>query len=272
MTFLEAYAKKQLLKGSINNLIDSMQVVGRKLLDVILPPKCLNCGGRVDRAHNICPECWKELHFLSDPMCTCCGYPFGADLGVNYTVIGDSLCGTCQNMNRAFDLSLSALRYDDNSRRMIIGFKHQDRLEYATYFAKLLKRAGSRFFADSDMIVPVPLHKKRLIKRRYNQSALLSRILAHDIGVAHEPELLIRTKNTPPQDGNLNKRSKNVRGAFKVTRTNREKVKNRTILLIDDVYTTGATVENCAIALKRAGAAKVYVLTIFRVIRPQSPI
>ena len=272
MAFLEADAKRQLLKGSINNLVDRAQTVGRKLLDVILPPKCLNCAGRVDLAHNICPQCWKELHFLSDPMCRCCGYPFGADLGVNYITIGDSLCGSCQNMDRAFDRALSALRYDDDSRRMIIGFKHHDRLEYATYFAKLLKQAGSRVFADTDMIIPVPLHKRRLIKRRYNQSALLSRILAEDIGVAHEPELLIRTKNTPPQEGNLNKRSKNVHGAFKVIGTNREKVKNRTILLIDDVYTTGATAENCAKALKKAGAAKVYVLTILRVIKPRTPI
>ena len=129
MAFLEADAKRHLLKGRIIGLVESTQALGHKLIDVILPPKCLNCAGRIDLAHNICPACWKELHFLSDPMCKCCGYPFGDDLGVNYTEIGDSLCGHCQGLGRAFDQSLSALRYDDNSKRMIIGFKHQDKLE-----------------------------------------------------------------------------------------------------------------------------------------------
>jgi predicted amidophosphoribosyltransferase len=111
----------------------------------------------------------------------------------------------------------------------------------------------------------------RLLSRRYNQSALLSRLFAREHGIVHTAELLERTKNTPPQQGNLSKRFKNVRGVFKVGPKHKDTIKNKTILLIDDVYTTGSTAENCARCLKKAGAAKVYVLTVFRVISPQNP-
>lgn len=239
-------------------------------LDVVLPPKCLKCAARVEQAHNICPDCWKGLHFISEPKCICCGYPFGLKMGIDYNVLGENRCGACQNVSRSFDQAISALRYDDDSRTMIIGFKHHDKLEYASYFAKLLNHAGAAFFKECDIIAPVPLHKKRLLKRRYNQSALISRILARELSLEHGPDLLIRTKNTPPQQGNIKKRSKNVRGAFKVGPKQRQAVKGKNILLIDDVYTTGSTAENCAKALKKAGAEKVNVLTIFRVVSPQN--
>ena len=225
---------------------------------------------RVDQAHNICPECWKDVHFITQPMCRCCGFPFGVDMGIDYSVIGESRCGACQKTDRAFDMAISAIRYDDYSRNMIIGFKHQDKLEYATFFTKLIKQAGSGLFTNIDVIMPVPLHKKRLFSRRYNQSAIISRILAKDLNLPHETELLIRTKNTPPQQGNIKKRSKNVQGAFKVVSSNRPSIEGQNVLLIDDVYTTGSTAENCARVLKKAGAKSVYVLTIYRVVSPQN--
>ncbi|MDG1438163.1 MAG: ComF family protein [Emcibacteraceae bacterium] len=238
------------------------------VLNLVLPPKCLKCSGLVTDAHNICPDCWKDIHFISSPMCECCGYPFGPELGGGLSSIDDTLCGACQKGGQSFDKVISAIRYDDDSRNMVIGFKHQDRTEYTGYFTKLIKRAGKSLFKDTDILIPVPLHKKRLLSRRYNQSALLSGQLSAELDIEHQPLALQRIKDTPPQQGNMNKRSKNVRGAFKVCKY--ADVNNKVILLIDDVYTTGATAENCAKALKKAGAKRVYVLTVFRVIMPQT--
>jgi ComF family protein len=265
MTFLRALEKKQIISRGIKSIFLSLHRIYQQSLDLILPPKCLNCSVRLDQAHNICPDCWKDLHFISEPMCSCCGFPFGAEMGLDFTAIGENRCRRASKKEHPFDKAVSAIRYDDYSRNMIIGFKHQDKLEYTRYFAKLLKQAGSSLFHNIDMIIPVPLHK-----RRYNQSALISRILASDLNVLLETDLLLRTKNTPPQKGNMNKRSKNVKGAFKVVSKDSKPLKGRRILLIDDVYTTGATAENCAKALKKAGADKVYVLTIYRVITPQN--
>lgn len=240
------------------------------VLDLILPPKCLKCAVRVDTAHNICPDCWKELTFITDSKCFVCGFPFGIETTMGNDIFQENLCGVCQKVGRSFDKAVSALRYDDESRNMIIAFKHQDRTEYATYFTKLLKQAGKELFNNIDIVIPVPLHKKRLITRRFNQSALLSYMLARDLCLEHKPELLIRTKDTPPQQGNSNKRSINVKGAFKINPKDLSFVKGKNILLIDDVYTTGATAENCSKALKKGGAKAVYVLTIFRTAQLQN--
>lgn len=271
MAFLDADEKKQMIMGANNKRLQWLRSIGQTVLDLLLPPKCLKCSVRVDQAHSICPDCWKDLHFITDPKCKCCGYPFEINLGNDYSALGEQRCGACQKVERSFDKAVSALRYDDDSRQMVIGFKHHDRVEYAAYFTKLLSQAGAALFYDVDMIIPVPLHKKRLLSRRYNQSALLSRLLAREHAIEHNVKLLERTKNTPPQQGNLSKRFKNVKGAFKVGPDHKNAIKNKTILLIDDVYTTGSTAENCARSLKKAGAAKVYVLTVFRVISPQNP-
>lgn len=268
MAFLNADEKQQMTTRGINRIFPVIKRAANYALDLVLPPKCLKCGGLVTDAHNICPDCWKNIHFISAPMCDCCGYPFGPDLGRDFSVFDEMLCGACQNRGRYFDRVISAIRYDDESRHMVIGFKHQDRTEYTGYFTKLLLRAGKPLFEDADVIIPVPLHKKRLLSRRYNQSALLSGKLSSELGIDHRPAALVRIKHTPPQQGNVNKRSKNVRGAFKVGKNT--DVKGKTVLLIDDVYTTGATAENCAKVLKKAGAKCVYVLTAFRVITPQT--
>lgn len=271
MAFLEADEKQHFKRGSIKRIFNSLYVAKSWLIDLILPPKCLSCSALINEAHNICADCWKELHFISEPRCASCGYPFGSEMShIDFSTIGESLCGACQKKPRIFDKAISALRYDDHSKKMIIGFKHHDKLEYATFFAKLLRQAGTKIFDDIDIIIPVPLHKKRLFKRRFNQSAIVSNILSNYIEKPHEPTILIRSKNTPPQTGNMNKRSKNVQGAFKVVSKYKGKLTGKNILLIDDVFTTGATIENCSKSLKKAGAGKIYVLTIFRVIAPRA--
>lgn len=253
----------------IFNTINPLKTLARQLLDILLPPKCLNCAKRVESPHAICPDCWKDIHFISDPKCTVCGYPFGVEMSSEIGLTGKNECATCFQTERAYTKAISAIRYDDESRKMIIGFKHNDRLEYAQFFVNLLKIAGQNIFDECDIIVPVPLHRKRLLNRRYNQSAVLSRLLARELFIEHEPEALKRTKNTPPQQGNKNKRHLNVRGAFSIKSKFENKIREKRVLLIDDVYTTGATVEYCARALRRAGAEKIFVATVFRTVSPQ---
>lgn len=245
MAFLASRAKRQIIDP---------------LLDLLLPPRCLKCAVVVDRAHGLCPDCWKELVFLEGPACKGCGYPF------DYNVGEGILCAACQRTSRKFDRARAALRYDDACRSMVIGFKHSDRTEYARYFATLLYQAGRSMFTDAHMILPVPLHKRRLFQRRYNQAALMSHYLSEKTGVAVFQRLLQRTKHTPPQEGGIKKRKKNVSGAFRLAPN--MSVRDKNIILVDDVFTTGATAEGCAALLKRKGAARVDVLTLCRVIRP----
>lgn len=246
MAFLASRAKRQIIDP---------------LLDLLLPPRCLKCGLVVDRADGLCPDCWKELVFLEGPACAACGYPFEYE---------GALCAACLRTPRKFDRARAALRYDDASRVMVINFKHADRTEYARYFAALLYQAGRDMFEGAHMILPVPLHKRRLFQRRYNQAALISRYLGEKTGVAVFQNLLQRSKHTPPQEGGHKKRKKNVSGAFCLRPTADVSVKGKNIILVDDVFTTGATVEGCAALLKKNGAVRVDVLTLCRVHRPLS--
>jgi ComF family protein len=158
------------------------------------------------------------------------------------------------------------LRYDDGSRDLVIAFKHRDRTDAAPAYGAWMARAGGDLLEAADLLVPVPLHRLRLIQRRFNQSALLAHALADRSGVTCAPDALIRTRPTPSQ-GRLSRsaRARNVQGAFRVRR--REEVNGRRILLVDDVLTTGATASACATTLLRAGAQAVDVLTLARVVR-----
>lgn len=178
------------------------------------------------------------------------------------------MCGACVREHPPFGRARGALLYDDAAKDLVLGFKHADRTESTTLFAKWMMAAGSDLVAGCDMIVPVPLHWTRLFRRRYNQAALLS----HALGKLGEKpvmaDALIRKRKTPSQ-GRLGRiaRARNVQGAFAVSPRNRMKVKGKRVLLIDDVYTTGATVRAAAKVLNRAGVARVDVLVLARVVR-----
>jgi ComF family protein len=168
----------------------------------------------------------------------------------------------------AFDRARAVFAYDDASRGPVLSFKHADRTEAAPAFARLMTTAAADLLSDADLLVPVPLHRRRLIARRYNQSALLTNALARHSGVPAMPDLLVRTRHTPSQGGlSATGRRRNVRGAFAVRRDLADRVRDARVLLIDDVLTTGATVEACAGVLKRAGAGTVDVVTLARVVR-----
>ena len=160
------------------------------------------------------------------------------------------------------------LRYDDSSRGLILAFKHADRTHAAPAFGRWMARAGAGLLAEGSVVVPVPLHWTRLFRRRYNQAALLALALAREAGLRAAPDLLIRRRATPSQ-GRLGAvaRRRNVAGAFAVRPGRRNLIDGRRVLLVDDVFTTGATADACARALKRAGADAVDVLVLGRVVR-----
>lgn len=168
-------------------------------------------------------------------------------------------------------MARAIMRYDEHSRAPILALKHGDRLDLVPGYARWLARTGKEMLAGADLIVPVPLHPLRLWRRKYNQAAELARTLSRDCSKPVDTLLLIRKRPTPSQGAmpSAKARRQNMRSAFAVTEDRKPLVKGRAILLIDDVMTTGATVEACARALKKAGAAKVFVLALARVVRAQ---
>jgi ComF family protein len=236
------------------------------VLDVLLPHQCLKCGEVVGRDGALCAPCWSELTFMAPPFCACCGYPFELDFGAGAE--GD-LCGACLRDPPPFARARAVLRYDDASRPLILGLKHGDKTHGVPAFGAWLNRAAGPLAADADLVVPVPLHRWRLFRRRYNQAALLAKAVAGAGGLACAPDLLVRRRATKSQ-GRMSRsgRRANVRGAFAVAPRHRARLAGARVLLVDDVMTTGATVEAATRCLLRAGAGVVDVLTLARVVRP----
>ena len=238
--------------------------VGRRALDFLYPPLCIGCRAQVGDPGNLCAACWQNIDFLDGPACRCCGLPFDLDPG------SDTLCAACLAEPPAFDCARAVMRYDDKSRGPILALKHADRLDLVPAFARWLDRAGRSLLDESDVIVPVPLHRRRLWSRRYNQAVELARGLGALSGRPVEPMLLRRVRATPSQGAmpSAKARRRNMRGAFQVPSEQQMAAKDRAVLLVDDVLTTGATADACARALKRAGVRKVSVLALARVVRP----
>ena len=247
------------------NLVSALpRRLARTVVDGLLPPCCLGCGAGVERQGTLCADCWKGLTLLGPPCCACCGYPFP------YAAEDGAVCAACSRLPPVFDAARAVFRYDDASRDLILRFKHADETHGAAFFGAWLARAGDALCARSDLIAPVPLHRWRLLARRYNQAALLAGALARTVDRPLAVDLLQRRRHTPSQ-GRLSPpaRRRNVRAAFVLRGRWTERVQDRRVLLVDDVYTTGATVEECARVLRRAGAAGVDVVTLARVIRPR---
>lgn len=236
---------------------------GATVLDAVLPPRCMACGTLVGENGALCAACWSELSFITEPQCLQCGYPFEIDFGEPIR------CGACLARPPAVDRARAAVAYDDPARAMIIAFKHGDRTDLGPGLARWLERVARPLFEDADVIVPVPLHRRRLWNRRYNQASILALALSRRAQVPVAPELLSRKRDTRSQ-GHLSPsaRRRNIEGAFRVEARHRPALKGRRVLLVDDVHTTGITLEVCARTLKRAGAAAVDAVTLARVLRP----
>ena len=239
-----------------------------KALDFVLPPRCVMTGEIVDRQGMIDPKIWRDLHFISDPVCACCGFPFEFEVAE-----GDEtglLCGNCLVKRPVYASARAALVYDNISRGMILKFKHADQTHVVHAFVPWLRRVGADMLGKADYLVPVPLHRFRLIQRRYNQAALIAQALGRECGIPYLPDLLKRYKSTKSQ-GYLGykERQQNVKNVFTIAPRHETVFAGKTIILIDDVYTTGATVKECAKALLKAGSKEVHVLAVARVVRAE---
>jgi ComF family protein len=248
---------------SVNKLA---RATARVALDLILPPLCLKCRAPVGEPQSVCAPCWSELRFVSAPHCVQCGLPFPHDLGQGVK------CAACLAKPPPFAVSRAALAYDDASRDLILGFKHADRLETVPLFARWMAQAGRDAFANADLLIPVPLHWRRRVARRYNQAALLANALAATTNIPVDTAVLQRIKPTPSQGEmpSARARAKNVVRAFVLAENRRVNIQGKRLVLVDDVLTTGATVGACTKALLKAGAASVSVVTLARVLRPLS--
>lgn len=240
----------------------AVRALARRSTDLVLPPLCPSCREPVvDQA--LCPACWARLHLIAPPYCARLGIPFPYDPGpglLSLEAIADP---------PAYHRARAALRYDDVARTLVHALKYGDRLDLAPMFARWMVSAGRDLLQEADGLVPVPLHWRRLVLRRFNQAALLAQAIAVQTGVPVRPAALRRVKATAQQVGlSRTQRSDNVQGAFRVPPGERAGVVGRRLVLIDDVLTTGATVDACTRALLRAGALRVDVLTLARVVQP----
>lgn len=234
-------------------------LLAQRLLDTLLPPRCVLCGEGVETQGSLCGVCWGRLHFISEPFCAKCSLPFEFDPGTG------ALCGACLEHPPSYAAARAALSYDEASRPLVARLKYYDQTYLARGMAAWLMRAGREVLEGADLLAPVPLHYYRLIRRTYNQSGLLARWVGEASGIPVIPDLLTRKKHTAPQASlSRDKRRKNVRGAFTITPRHKERVAGKRIVLVDDVMTTGATVEACSKALLKAGAASVHVLALAR--------
>ena len=230
-----------------------------RLLDTVFPPQCLNCDTLVTAYGTLCQPCWQQVAFITPPYCHACGLPF------EYTLGHEALCGECIYTLPPFAQARAAIRYDEHSRGMVLKLKYADQTQLAPIYGTWLARAGKELIEQCDILVPVPLHYRRFIGRRYNQSALLAYSLTTHTGLPVIPDALVRKRHTPPQAGLSKKqRNDNVKGAFHAHPKHAAQIKGRSILLIDDVMTTSATAAQCSKALLDAGASRVHVLTLAR--------
>lgn len=230
-------------------------------LNLILPPRCFVCGEEVAAQGMQCAACWSGLSFIRGAMCAGCGAPFDYDMGA------DAVCADCAGNRFLFDRGRSVFRYDDASRNMVLAFKHGDRHEGVAAFGQWMAQVVEPWLDEVEVIVPVPLHWSRLFKRRFNQSAMLAQALSRQTGLPILPDVLRRHKRTSSQAGlGATGRRRNVATAFSIKPQDKPKIKDLRVLLVDDVFTTGATLNACTRVLKRYGAIDVSIVTLARVV------
>lgn len=236
---------------------------GRIALDFLLPPTCLTCDDMVAQPGLLCAACFRATGFITEPCCVGCGAPLQAGQP-------EAVCAECRASPPPWERGRAALRYDAQARRLVLPLKYGDRPDLARGIAGMMYRAGLRLVREADVVVPVPLHRIRLFRRRYNQAALLARAVARLAGRTAVVDGLQRTRRTRPL-GELTAtaRAAELDGAVVVRPTRRSAIAGRRVLLVDDVMTSGATARACTAALLAGGAAAVDVLVAARVSDPR---
>jgi ComF family protein len=249
----------ELATGALQSLARTVRRAAGHAVDLLLPPTALDEGER-PQSPGLSVRAWERIEFLDGPVCDGCGAPFPYDLGPA------ARCAACMAAPRAFARARAACLYDEHSRDLILKLKHADRTDLARLFALWLIRAAADLIEECEVILPVPLHRARLFRRRYNQAAEIARPMARRTGLRYRPDALVRGRDTGTQGGKSSRgRRVNVKGAFRVPDRRRAQIEGKRVLLIDDVLTTGATAEACAKALLAAGALAVDVAVVARV-------
>jgi ComF family protein len=239
---------------------DALAHLPRLALDIALPTLCVSCREPVD-GEGVCASCWARLSFIERPYCPRLGIPFVYDPGP------DMLSMEAIASPPAYRRARAAVRYDDVARSLVHALKYQDRTDLAPAMGRWMARAGGELLTGADMLVPVPLHWRRAWRRRYNQSGALARVIERQSGVRVRGDVLRRVRATEQQIGlSRAQRATNVQGAFQVSPDRQAEVQGRRVILIDDVLTSGATLDACARALLRAKATQVDVLVFARVV------
>jgi ComF family protein len=230
------------------------------MIHLIYPPQCVGCQALVASDFGLCPDCWRETPFIAGLTCDQCGTPLPGD-----AVAGEvALCDDCLATARPWTQGRAAVLYKGKGRDLVLALKHGDRMDLARPAAQWMLRAGHDIIRPGMVAVPVPLHWQRMFARRYNQSALLAGAVARLAGITHCPDLLQRIRKTGSQDGHTREgRFENMVGALRVNP--KRVVKDRDILLVDDVMTSGATLAAAAEVCKAGGARSVSVLVMARV-------
>lgn len=248
------------LRGALSVAQGAWTHAARLMLDIALPTLCVACREPVD-GDGVCAECWAKLSFIAPPYCPRLGIPFVYDPGPELLSM-EAIANP-----PAYQRARAAVRYDDVARTLVHALKYQDRTDLAPAMGRWMARAGKELLAEADVLVPVPLHWRRGWSRRYNQSGALGRVISRQSGVALASDALRRVRSTEQQVGlSRTQRATNVQGAFKVAPDRGTEIQGRRVILVDDVLTSGATVDACARALLRAKAAQVDVLVFARVV------
>lgn len=234
--------------------------LSQRLLAFLLPARCPLCQQNVQDAHCLCPTCFSKMHFIPQSVCHICGRP------MPFPTPWEQTCPSCLKQRPRYMKMRSAFFYNDETKPLILALKHGDKLDLIPLLEHLCQRIEACIFTECDIFMPVPLHQRRLIKRGYNQVAQITQYLARRYQKTYDPLSLVRIKKTVSQ-GHLSpqQRKQNMQRAFAVK--NADRLKGKQILLVDDVITTGATINACTRALLRAGVKGVFVISLARVIR-----
>ncbi|MDJ0628467.1 MAG: double zinc ribbon domain-containing protein [Rhodobacter sp.] len=233
----------------------------QSLLRLAFPPQCIGCGDLVEEEFSLCGTCWRQTPFITGLICDACGVPLPGE-----ATAAPEHCDDCLSIARPWQRGRAALIYRDNGRRLVLALKHGDRLDLIRPMARWLTAVARPLLAPETVLVPVPVHYLRLVRRRYNQAAVLAQEIGRRSGNVTIPDLLVRTRRTKPQDGmSRGDRFANQSGAIAPGRSAAARLAGRPVMLVDDVMTSGATLAAAAEAAHAAGASQICVAVLARV-------